>query len=176
MGHDLPSGPRAGPHCVDHPRCPARRSPLGAPLVTVGEPYHNPAAVWAGALRLPSSSAIRRWPQSAEGFRSTLAAARRWRSWHVAAQVAAAVAGAMAVAPIVAGDSALPEVARVPAFAGAFAGACRLTLRAELKLRAHDSVPNKKSQYSSGDLPRRPTLRGRPPFCLLRALPDLKSH
>jgi hypothetical protein len=39
--------------------------------VTVGEPYHNPAAVWAGALRLPSSSAIRRWPQSAEGFRST---------------------------------------------------------------------------------------------------------
>jgi hypothetical protein len=35
--------------------------------VTVGEPDHNPAAVWAGALRLPSSSAIRRWPQSGGG-------------------------------------------------------------------------------------------------------------
>lgn len=49
------------------------------------------------------------------------------------------------MASIVAGDSALPEVARVPAFAGAFAGAYWLTLRAELKLRAHDGVPNKKN-------------------------------
>ena len=49
------------------------------------------------------------------------------------------------MASIVAGDSALPEVARVPAFAGAFAGVYWLTLRAELKLKAHDDVPNKKN-------------------------------
>jgi hypothetical protein len=49
------------------------------------------------------------------------------------------VAGVSAVASIVAGDSALREVARVPAFAGAY----WLTLRAELKLGAHDGVPKK---------------------------------